>query len=186
LCVGTIEPRKNHAYVLDAFESIWKQGLPAKLCIVGRIGWKCEEFVARVLNHSLLGDSLFMFNDLTDAELHYCYQHAKMLILPSVIEGFGLPIVEALHFGLPTLASDIPIHHEVGGAYCGYFDLHRAMSLAEIVLNIEQRGQHPPTKPAAEYPFTSWKHSCRELLTKCLELGRQGAREARGPISEAV
>lgn len=47
LMVSTIEPRKNHGYLLDAFERAWAQGSQARLCIAGRIGWKCEALVER-------------------------------------------------------------------------------------------------------------------------------------------
>lgn len=69
LMVSTIEPRKNHGYLLDAFERAWAQGSQARLCIAGRIGWKCEALVERVRQHPELNKRLFMFNDLSDKSL---------------------------------------------------------------------------------------------------------------------
>ncbi len=170
LCVGTVEPRKNHGYLLDAFEQVWQHDAEAKLCIVGGVGWKCEEAVARVRQHPRHGTSLFMFNDTSDAELRFCYERAKALVFPSIVEGFGLPIVEALRFGLPVLASDTPIHREVGEDYCSYFDLDDAGSLASLILGIQRKGFPPSTKSPQDYPFATWTDCSRELLTKCLRL----------------
>lgn len=168
LTVGTMEPRKNHAYLLDAFESVWKQCPQAKLCIVGRIGWKVDKLLKRIRRHRRFGTSLFLFNDLNDSELQWCYQRAKAFVFPSVVEGFGLPIVEALHHGLRVMASDTPIHREVANDFCAYFDLQRPASLAGLVVDIEQNNNFPSVRAAASYDFTTWKQSCRELLTKCL------------------
>ncbi|MEM8119924.1 glycosyltransferase, partial [Morganella morganii] len=96
LMVSTIEPRKNHGYLLDAFERAWAQGSQARLCIAGRIGWKCEALVERVRQHPELNKRLFMFNDLSDKSLEYAYSHAASLVFPSYVEGFGLPLVEAM------------------------------------------------------------------------------------------
>jgi alpha-1,2-rhamnosyltransferase len=184
LCVGTIEPRKNHRYLLDAFDLVWRHDPRAKLCIVGGVGWKCEEVVDRVRQHPLHGKSLFMFNDVSDAELRFCYERAKTLIFPSIVEGFGLPIVEALHFGLPALASDTPIHREVGEDYCAYFDLHDPRSLAAMILLMERQNAPLVAKSAEDYPFATWTESCRELLHKCLQLSAAAQREAgNGPLS---
>src|SRR5690606_20966063 len=60
LAVSTIEPRKNHEYLLDAFELAWAAGSDARLCIIGRIGWKREELVRRIRGHAEFGRRLFM------------------------------------------------------------------------------------------------------------------------------
>ncbi len=123
LMVSTIEPRKNHGYLLDAFERAWAQGSQARLCIAGRIGWKCEALVERVRQHPELNKRLFMFNDLSDKSLEYAYSHAASLVFPSYVEGFGLPLVEAMQRGLPAMGSDIPVFREIGGEFMAYFDL---------------------------------------------------------------
>src|SRR5690606_25263442 len=87
LMVSTIEPRKNHAYLLDAFERLWAEGSEVALCFVGKVGWKTEQLVARVREHPRLNRQLFMFNDLSDRELEYCYTHARSLVFLSYVEG---------------------------------------------------------------------------------------------------
>src|SRR5262249_40144708 len=115
LMVGTVEPRKNHAHVLSAFEQLWSAGADVNLAIVGKYSWNSTEFKERLRRHPCFGNRLFWFEDVRDGELEYCYRHAAALITASYAEGFNLPIVEALRAGCPVLASDIPVHREVGG-----------------------------------------------------------------------
>jgi glycosyltransferase involved in cell wall biosynthesis len=170
LCVGTIEPRKNHRYLLDAFDLAWTQGAQARLCIVGRKGWKCAQVLERLQKHLQLGRRLFVFNDLSDAELRYCYRNAATVILPSIAEGFGLPVVEALTLGCRAWLSDIPVFREVGGEYCLYFDLRSPQSLAELVMRDERGLLEGPARPPSEFHWPDWQASCRELLEKILDL----------------
>ena len=172
ISVGTIEPRKNHWYLLDAFDLAWTQGTDASLCIVGKKGWKCDHVLERIERHPQLGKRLFMFNDLSDGELKHCYGKARAAILPSVAEGFGLPVVEALSLGCRVWASDIPVLREVGGDYCLYFDLGSPQSLAELIMRDERGELGGASRPLAEFHWPDWQESCRELLQKILELGR--------------
>ncbi len=187
LVVGTIEPRKNHSYLLDAFDLVWRRHPRVRLCLAGAIGWNCEKTLERIRNHPRFGRSLLMFNDLSDAELQYCYRHAKALVFPSIIEGFGLPIVEALHLGLPVLAGDTPIHREVGHDFCRYFDLSAASSLAALVEAAEHRGDLPPKKAPSPFRPATWAESCRDLVERTLELAAaaDSARD-REPVAQLV
>lgn len=137
LMVGTIEPRKNHALVLDAFEQFWAAGGNAPLVVIGRRGWQCDATLRRFTALTVAGRPFTHIADATDADLHYAYRHARCLIFPSVAEGFGLPIVEALAQGLPAIASDIPVHREVGRDLATYIPLGDPAHLAELLRSIE-------------------------------------------------
>jgi glycosyltransferase involved in cell wall biosynthesis len=137
LMVGTIEPRKNHALVLDAFEEAWAAGSSLPLMIVGRRGWLCEQTIKRFSRLGAKGRPFIHIGDATDAHLHYAYRNARCLIFPSVTEGFGLPIVEALAQGLPAIASDIPVHREVGGDLATYIPLGNPAHLAKLLRSLE-------------------------------------------------
>jgi O-antigen biosynthesis alpha-1,2-rhamnosyltransferase len=166
IAVGTIEPRKNHQYLLDVFDLVWSQSPDFTLCIIGKIGWLSEEVIRRIKQHTLFNRKLFMFHNVSDNELGYCYQRSKALIFSSLAEGFGLPIVEALGYGLPVLASDIPVHREVGKDFCTYFDISNPASLAKILMDIEKTKEMPKARNNNAYKLLSWKDSCRDLLTK--------------------
>lgn len=122
LMIGTIEPRKGHALVLDAFEAMWEEGSEASLCIIGHIGWNMKQFIQRVKIHSEKGWRLEFFEAVKDSEVVYAYQHAKCLIQASAGEGFGLPLIEAGKYNLPVLCSDIEVFHEVAGENVNYFE----------------------------------------------------------------
>lgn len=164
LIVSTVEPRKNHNYLLDAFDRLWADGVDVSLVIVGRTGWKVEGLMQRILNHSEYGRRLRYWHDLNDQELNYCYRNSKMLVFPSIVEGFGLPIVESLANGLPVLASDTPIHREIGGGRVGYFDINRPDDLAVQVAEIEARGVPSALRVPDDYRWLTWQESSAFLL----------------------
>ncbi len=165
IAVGSIEPRKNHAFLLDAFDALWKQGGDARLCILGRINPLSQKTVDRIQRHGELGHRLFMINDATDDELTYAYGNARGLVFPSTHEGYGLPIAEALGRGLRVLASDTPVHREVGGEACTYFPLDSASTLADLLLApAAERGS------GASFRQCTWQESCEDFLRTALSL----------------
>ncbi len=121
LMVGTIEPRKRHAAALAAFSRLWEQGVAANLLIVGRVGWEVEAFIEAAHAHPQYRKSLFLCHQVGDFELRGAMARADATVMASKAEGFGLPIVESLAFGVPVLASDIPIFREVAGIAGCYF-----------------------------------------------------------------
>lgn len=182
LMVSTIEPRKNHAYLLDAFERLWtaEPDTRATLCIVGRVGWKCAPLIARIKNHPELGKRLFMFNDLSDTELEFCYRHGKSLVFPSYVEGFGLPLVEAMQRGLPAMASDIPVFREIGADFLAYFQLNDPASLAALVSRFEASGEFPAARPLVDWSWPGWCDSTRQLVER---IASHGAAPLPRPLS---
>lgn len=174
LTVATFDPRKNHRYLMDAFDQLWQTNQEVRLCLVGRIGARCDEVVSRIKSHPLLGTRLFLFDDLSDAELQHCYRNARAVVFPSIVEGFGLPIAESLWFGKKTFASDTPIHREVGGSDCEYFSLDDSRSLVQRIVQWESAlarsaevGAPLPIQ-AARTPV-DWRWSTHELLNHCLD-----------------
>ncbi len=169
LMVATFDPRKNHEFLLDAFEILWESKPELKLCLVGRVGSRCDDVVRRITSHPRLGKSLFLFSDLSDVELHHCYDGARGVIFPSIVEGFGLPIVESLWFGKKTFVSDTPIHREVGASDCCYFSLQHPNFLADEIKRWEGQlsAGTAPTLPTRRP--TTWRDSTQQLLDHCFE-----------------
>lgn len=166
LAVSTLEIRKNHAFLLDAFEMLWDKGLDVKLCFVGRIGWHVEELLKRIDRHKELNKRFFVFHDINDEELTYIYQNSKMLLFPSFIEGFGLPIVEGLYNKIPVLASDIPVHREVGGDRIDYFALNDINGFIEKIECIENKSCIKGNRLDENFVWKSWFESTEMLLSK--------------------
>lgn len=130
LMVGTIEPRKGHIQALDAFEMLWKQGEHATLLIVGRPGWRMDCFVERLRSHPEAHKRLLWFSDVNDSQLASYYAQATGLLMASEAEGFGLPLVEAAHYGLAILARDLQVFREVAGNHASYFSAESGVQLA--------------------------------------------------------
>ncbi len=166
LIVSTIEPRKNHRYLLQTFNELWSRGVDVSLLMVGRVGWKTEDLIREIREHSEYQNRLWLFSDLSDCELHYCYHQSKALVFPSFIEGYGLPIIESIQSGLPVLASDIPVHREVGQDNIGYFDIHSPLALADKIQSIEYGEEELIKADKENFRIFSWEDSSHELFDK--------------------
>jgi glycosyltransferase involved in cell wall biosynthesis len=171
MMVATFDPRKNHHYLLDAFDLLWQKNSKLRLCLIGRVGTLCEDVIQRIHQHPALNQQLFAFYDIKDAELQHCYQHCRGVVFPSTVEGFGLPIVESLWYGKRTFASNTPIHLEVGGEDCVYFELDSPASLAREIEKWEQIADHPNSRLPTRRP-TTWQESCQQLIGLCLDSHR--------------
>ena len=162
LMVGTLEPRKGHAQVLDAVECLWRRGHILSLVIAGREGWGMGALVRRLNKHPEAGRRLFWCNRAGDAFLHRVYRCSDSLVAASLGEGFGLPLIEAAHFGLPVLARDIPVFREVAGDYARYFSAHDGAGLAD---EIEYWIVHHKEDLRSPLPLrcNSWTESAEQL-----------------------
>ncbi|MFM0608136.1 glycosyltransferase family 1 protein [Paraburkholderia sediminicola] len=163
MMVGTLEPRKGHALVLDAFEILWANGSDATLVIAGKIGWHVESLVNRLRAHQQWGKRLIWLNDATDDDLSDMYSSFAGLIFASEAEGFGLPLIEAAHFGLPILARDIPVFREVAAEHATYFNAGSGAELAPQINEwLELLAIHEAPSSEA-MPHLSWAESATQL-----------------------
>ena len=165
LMLGTIEPRKNHALVIDALESgLAKAGV--KAIFAGRIGWNVKELEKRIKTHPLYNKSLFFVEKPDDATVDYLYKHAFAVAFPTFNEGFGLPMIEAFMRGTPVIASDIPVLHEVAGDYADYFDPHSKEDLIRCVNELLSSEEKYAAKKARlkEYVPYTWDEAAEDML----------------------
>lgn len=138
LVVGTLEPRKGHDTVLDAFEELWENGFGYNLVFSGRIGWKVDDLLEKINNSKQLNKKFFVLNDVSDNLLTELYHNSSACICATIREGFGLPLVEAIHFKKPVISSDIDIAKEVGNGYPVYFKSGDAKDLAASIKRLER------------------------------------------------
>jgi len=132
LFVGTIEPRKNLTRLLHAFETLNAEGLTEALVVVGKRGWLYEGFFAE-LEHSPARQSVILPGYVPDAHLPAVYAGAQALVFPSLYEGFGLPILEAMACGTPVACSDTSSLPEVAGGAALLFDPTSEAAITDAV-----------------------------------------------------
>ena len=116
LSVGTIEPRKNFTTLIKAFNIVKKRnvGFDYKLVIAGRTGWKSEATYTE-REASPYKDDILFIGRVSDEDLLQIYNQAELFVFPSVFEGFGLPVLEAMSCGLPVISSNCSSLKEIAG-----------------------------------------------------------------------
>ena len=162
--VGTIEPRKNHSFILDAFDRFWADGGDASLVVIGQRAWKTDAFLDRVENHQKLDRQLYLLRDVTDTELDFAYRNASALVIASEIEGFGLPIVEAFQRGLPVLCSDIPVFREIAQGKASFFALDDPNNLTAALLAFCRAEAPSERRHRLPQAWPTWRESTEQLF----------------------
>lgn len=115
LSVGTLEPRKNLGRLLQAFALARARGLEARLIIVGPSGWKTGSLQGDADRHAV-ADAVEFAGYVPTESLRRLYGGAAAVVYPSLYEGFGLPVLEAMACGAPVIASSTPAVAEVAGS----------------------------------------------------------------------
>ena len=137
LTVGTIEPRKNYVTLLRAFDKLCTRNNEIKLRIVGYKGWKAEPFF-KLLRQSSFQDRIIVEGYTSKERLTSLYHHATAFVFPSLYEGFGLPLLEAMSRNLPIVCSDIPTSREICADAALYFEKTNVDTLiTQLVLILE-------------------------------------------------
>ncbi len=168
LFVGTLQPRKNLKRLLEAYSQLSldeKSATP--LVIAGAEGWG-KESVKEIVNSLNLIDFIILYDEVSDELLLRLYDKALFLVMPSLYEGFGLPIIEALSRGLPVLTSNNSSMPEVGGDCAFYVDPHSTQSILlglRKMFDIEFRLSLVPLTQA-QIRLYDWGDSAKELLTE--------------------
>ena len=115
LFVSTIEPRKDLGTLIDAYERI-RDSYDGSLVVVGKVGWKSESIALR-----LRGRGIVHLDYLPPAQLATVYERAEAFVFPSIYEGFGFPLLEAMRHGIPSIAARSSSLPEIGGDAALYF-----------------------------------------------------------------
>lgn len=154
--LGTIEPRKNHKLILDLWLELQRELGPStpRLLVIGERGWKNREVIERLEKISRQQSYAQECGRLPDAQVVGLLKGACALLLPSLAEGYGLPLVEALTCGTPVLCSDIPAFREVGGDIPDYFDPTDLAAWHDAVLDYAQ--PHSARRQAQLHRLRCW------------------------------
>ena len=166
LFVGALEPRKNIPVLLHSYQNLLDRGIHKKLAVVGKKGWMFDE-IFNTVQKLKMEDNVVFPGYVSEQDLPYLYNGACLFVYPSLYEGFGLPILEAMSCGIPVLTSNISSMPEIVGNSALLVDPRDPKQLAEVmeqvltdnVLNdsLKERG----VRRAAEF---SWERTARETL----------------------
>jgi len=177
LFVGTLQPRKNIERLIEAFSLLLKNpslsaddGRSLQLVIVGKKGWLYEEILAAPKKFDI-EDRVKFLDTVADEELEVLYRHAVCFVLPSLYEGFGLPVLEAMHNNCPVVTSNISSLPEAGGDACLYIDPEDATDIANKLVqltNDDDLRQELIKKGKKQLAHFSWEKTAKETL-KVLE-----------------
>ncbi len=133
LMVSTLEPRKNHARVLAAWNELRAAGhMDLKLLLVGSLGWEYLPILESLRPFQARGEA-FVISGVPSSDLRRLYRNAEFVVCPSIAEGFDLSGVEAMLSGGVVAASDIPVHREIYGEACVLFNPYSTPSTADAM-----------------------------------------------------
>jgi alpha-1,3-rhamnosyl/mannosyltransferase len=137
LYLSTIEPRKNLISILEAYTQ-----LPVEhreyytMVVAGRIGWNCEAEEAKIRELRAQGYDIKFLGYVDELMRAVLFKRAVLYINASGYEGFGMPLLEAMSYGTPVAASDIPVFHEVAGTAASYFNQESVPAIARCLQNL--------------------------------------------------
>jgi glycosyltransferase involved in cell wall biosynthesis len=165
LFVGTLEPRKNIATLIKAFEIFKSEtGQHHQLVLIGKKGWKSSDIFVGIDNSPFTKDIIWL-DYIAKKELPIFYSMAEIFVYPSFYEGFGLPVLEAMACGTPVITSEVSSLPEVGGSAVLYANPKSVAQLAQLITRLcvdpELRKKHSQLglKQAAKF---SWEKTAFE------------------------
>jgi glycosyltransferase involved in cell wall biosynthesis len=160
LAVGTIEPRKNHAFLFDLWE---RMADPPTLCIVGRRGWADPALFARLDTLKARLPQVVEFPALDDAGTAALMAGARALLFPTHAEGFGLPPVEAAALGTPVIANDLPVLREVLGDAAVYLNVNDPYAWLDEIRRLADLPPDASRRPTLSLP--TWAGHMKAVLS---------------------
>jgi len=171
LTVGNLQPRKNIPRLIKAFELLCEEyNEPIQLVIVGKKAWLCEDIFKSV---DLSKCNIVLTGYVEESELIRMYNAAKCFIYPSLFEGFGLPVIEAMSCGTPVVVSDSSSLPEVAGEEGIYFDPTKVEDIKDALLNCITEMDDSSEKTPKVYDrlkIFNWKQCADVVLKMYLEL----------------
>ncbi|MCA8956098.1 MAG: glycosyltransferase family 4 protein [Planctomycetes bacterium] len=183
LYVGSVEPRKNLSTLVEAFRALCARGrCDAQLIIAGGSGWKNTQVYAAVDEYGL-GDRVHFTGYVTDQELVELYNSTAVFVFPTIYEGFGLPVIEAMSCGTAVVTTRVASIPEIGGDAVAYVDDPYdadglSQRLEDVLLDRELRRDLGSRGMARAATFT-WERTARETLAVIEEVHRDPAFQRR-------
>ncbi len=164
LFVGTLQPRKNITRLIEAFSQIKNDKL--NLVIVGKRGWQYTDILSAPEKYGIENKVKFL-DFVADEDLPSLYKNAVCFALPSLYEGFGLPVLEAMKFGCPVVTSNVSSLPEAGGDAALYFDPNDTSDIAKVltkVISDAKLREEMIKKGYNQIKKFSWEKTAKETL----------------------
>ena len=164
--IGTIEPRKNHLLVLQIWRELAARGPAPRLVLSGQRGWECENTVDLLERCGALRPLVVERGGCDDAEMATYLRHARALLFPSFVEGYGLPLAEALLLGTPVIASDLEVFREVAGDVPDYLSPLDAVGWMRLITAYAEPGsasRGAQLQRLREWRAPSWERHFRTV-----------------------
>lgn len=170
--IGTIEARKNHLLVLQIWaDLVTRFGDQAPdLVVIGQPGWEADEAIAILESPGALKPHLKILPRCDDEMMAELVQGARAMLMPSFVEGFGLPLIESLQQGVPVISSDLPVFREIAGDIPTFLDPGDRQAWIEAILEYRAAGPdyRRQIRAAQNYRAPDW-HRHFELVEEFLE-----------------
>jgi len=165
LYVGRLEKKKNIANMIAAFALAKESNHELRLVLAGSAGHQFED-IKKIITDNKLENEVIITGYVDQKDLPLIYNHAEIFLFPTLYEGFGLPILEAMASGVPVLASNFAPHTEVGSDAAFYADPHSPQSLADAIVKIletPELKQKLKEKGLARAKEFSWHKTAEEI-----------------------
>lgn len=168
VCVGIVEPRKNQGFLLDVVEALWGEGVNFELHVVGRVNPHFGRSLLKRMRALEDRQKLFHFHaQVSDRELGRLYANARAVVFPTIAEGCGLPLLEALWRGVPCVCSDLPVLREnaaAGGCLLAPVNDHLEWQKQLRGLLTNEADYQRLQTEAMTRALPRWAHTARTLL----------------------
>jgi alpha-1,2-rhamnosyltransferase len=173
--VGSIATSKGHPVALEAFERLWAEGVDCRLLMIGQPSWEVDTLIRRIKEHGEFNQRLFMIHGASDDMVDEAYRRAFAGIIGSQVEGFGLPLVEALARSLPVIASDIEIFREIAGDAVLRYEQSNPDALAAAVRTmLAERDIY--AQKARDFSWITWDASRDAFAFEADRLAKQAGK----------
>jgi glycosyltransferase involved in cell wall biosynthesis len=173
---GTIQPRKNLKRLIEAFRLLLAQDadLDFDLVLAGQLGWASDEIVKAAQENNARG-RVILVGMLSDSDLALLIKGATMAVVPSLYEGFSLPMVEAMACGVPTIASNTSCLPEISGHVLAYFNplsVEEMAACMRTVLRDSELRRRISEKGIERAREFTWERCARQTLDVLMEAGQ--------------
>jgi len=169
LYLGTLKPNKNIPFLIKAFAQFLKiTNQNTKLVVAGKKGWLFEE-IFKTVQEEGIGTNIIFTDFIDESQKWTLYQNAKALIMPSIYEGFGIPVIEAMKSNTPVISSNIPPLKEVIQDNGFYFDPTNQKDLVDQLINFEKLSPKDIKKitdsAKVRADYFSWANTAKSIIS---------------------